>query len=169
MMEDTSAWSSKIGLPPVTQIGVIVRNMEQAVDFYSSAFGVGPFSPISDLVPDKSWYMGEIHPLHLRVSRAKWGALEFELIQPVEGMSIHQDFLDAHGEGVNHLGIETSDYDEIVGTMNRAGFRPLQALEVFLPQYDCWGKATFFDTRSIGGFVIEVMCRPWLASWLAQK
>jgi len=82
----------------------------------------------------------------------------------VEGKSIHQDFLDSHGEGINHLGIETSSYDEIVEMMNQAGFKSLQALEVFLPQYDCWGKASFFDTRSIGGFVVEVMCRPWLAS-----
>ena len=168
-MKSNQEFTAKIELPPVTQIGVIVRDMEQAVEYFSRAFGLGPFSPISDLVPDKSWYMGKIHPLHLRVSRAKWGSMEFELIQPVAGKSIHQDFLDSHGEGINHLGIETSDYDEIVGMMNRAGFRPLQALEVFLPQYDCWGKATFFDTRSIGGFVIEVMCRPWLASWLAQK
>ncbi len=153
-------------LPAVTQIGVIVRNMEKAVNFYSRIFGLGPFSPISDLVPDKSWYKGEIHPVHLRVSRAKWGAMEFELIQPVAGKSIHQDFLDAYGEGVNHLGIEAGNYEEIVAMMNRAGFEVLQALEVFLPQHNCWGKATFFDTRSIGGFVTEVMWRPWLASWL---
>jgi len=169
MVKNHEPFLPQIGLPPVTQIGVIVRDMEQAVEYYSRAFGLGPFSPISDLVPGKSWYMGEVHPLHLRVSRTKWGAMEFELIQPVEGRSIHQDFLDAHGEGVNHLGIETSNYDEIVGMMNQAGFRPIQALEVFLPQYDCWGKATFFDTRGVGGFVTEVMCRPWLASWLAEK
>ncbi len=161
--------TNKINLPSVTQIGVIVRNMEKAVNFYSRIFGLGPFSPISDLVPDKSWYKGEIHPVHLRVSRAKWGAMEFELIQPVAGKSIHQDFLDAYGEGVNHLGIEAGNYEEIVAMMNRAGFEVLQALEVFLPQHNCWGKATFFDTRSIGGFVTEVMWRPWLASWLAQK
>lgn len=168
-MKSDERVTAKINLPTVTQIGVIVRDMEKAVDFYSTTFGLGPFSPISDLVPDKNWYMGEIHPLHLRVSRAKWGSMEFELIEPVEGKSIHQDFLDAHGEGVNHLGIEASNYDEIVAMMNQAGFKPIQALEVFLPQHNCWGKATFFDTRSVGGFVTEVMYRPWLASWLAQK
>ncbi len=168
-MKETRAGSTGIFLPPVTQIGVIVRNMEQAVDFYSRTFGLGPFSTISDLVPDKNWYRGEIHSLHLRVSRAKWGAMEFELIQPAGGKSIHQDFLDAQGEGVNHLGIEAGNYDEIVAMMNQAGFEPIQALEVFLPQHNCWGRATFFDTRSVGGFVTEVMCRPWLASWLAGK
>lgn len=168
-MLNTSAWSATIDLPPVTQIGVIVRTMEKAVDYYSKTFGLGPFTPISDLRPDKSWYMGKPAAVHLRVSRALWGAMEFELIQPVAGESIHRDFLDAHGEGVNHLGIETNNFESLVDKLTQAGFRSLQALEVFLPQHNCWGKANFFDTRSVGGFVIEVMCRPWLASWLAQK
>jgi hypothetical protein len=34
-MEDTRAESNEINLPSVTQIGVIVRNMERAVNFYS--------------------------------------------------------------------------------------------------------------------------------------
>ncbi len=161
--------TSMMELPPVTQIGVIVRNMEQAVEYYSRTFGLGPFTPVTELAPDKSWYMGEPCPLHLRVSRAMWGAMEFELIQPLKGKSIHQDFLDTYGEGINHLGIETSNYDEVVQKVSRAGFKPIQALEVFLPQHNCWGKATFFDTRTVGGFLIEVMCRPWLASWLARR
>lgn len=168
-MISNQEFTAKIDLPPVTQMGVIVRDMGKSVEYYSRTFGLGPFTPISDLVPDKSWYMGEPCPLHLRVSRAMWGTMEFELIQPVGGKSIHQDFLDTHGEGINHLGIEASNYDEVVGMMNEAGFKSLQALETFLPQHGCWGKATFFDTRTVGGFIIEVMCRPWLASWLAQR
>ena len=161
-MQSNKEFAGKIDLPPVTQIGVVVKDMEKAVEYYSKTFGLGPFSSITDLVPDKNWYMGKLHPLHLRISRAMWGAIEFELIQPLKGKSVHHDFLDSHGEGINHLGIETTDYDEVLPKMNQAGCKQLQALEIFLPQYDCWGKATFFDTRNIGGFVIEVMCRPWL-------
>ena len=168
-MQNEGAFTEKLGLPPATQIGVIVRDMEKAVEYYSTALGMGPFTPITDLKPDKNWYMGELHPAHLRVSRVMWGPMEFELIQPVSGKSIHQDFLALNGEGINHLGIETDNYDALVQKMKQAGFKPVQALETYLPQFDCWGKATFFDTQGVGGIIIELSSRPWLASWLAQK
>lgn len=168
-MQSKEELASRIGLPPATQIGVIVRDVEKAMDYYSTALGIGPFTPVTDLKPDNCRYMGELCPSHLRVSRAMWGTMEFELIQPVSGRSIHHDFLNSNGEGINHLGIETSDYEELVLKMRQAGFREVQALDVFLPQFDCWGRATFFDTRSIGGIIIELSSRPWLAAWLAQK
>jgi 4-hydroxyphenylpyruvate dioxygenase-like putative hemolysin len=168
-METREEITTKLDLPAATQIGVIVGDMEKAIEFYSKAFGIGPFAPITDLKPDRGWYMGELVQSHHRVSRAMWGAMEFELVQPVSGKSIHRDFLDAQGEGINHLGIETDNYDELVRKMTQAGFKPIQALETFLPQFNCWGKGTFFDTRSVGGIIIELSTRPWLASWLAQK
>ena len=30
-------------LPPVTQVGVVVRDIAKAVDYYSTTFGWGPF------------------------------------------------------------------------------------------------------------------------------
>ncbi|MEO0250015.1 MAG: hypothetical protein ABIN58_10920, partial [candidate division WOR-3 bacterium] len=53
--------TARLNLPAATQIGVIVRDMEKAVDYYSKV-GIGPFTPINDLRPDKAWYMGELHP-----------------------------------------------------------------------------------------------------------
>ncbi len=32
-----------VKLPPVEQIGIVVKDMDQAIDYYSSTFGWGPF------------------------------------------------------------------------------------------------------------------------------
>jgi 4-hydroxyphenylpyruvate dioxygenase-like putative hemolysin len=162
-MKGIEEFTAKLNLPPVTQIGVVVRDVEQSVVYYSEILGLGSFEPIYDFEPDKSWYMGKSSPLRLRISRVMWGAMEFELLQPLGGKSIHQDFLDAHGEGLHHLGIDVTNYDDIVRMMNQAGFKPLQALETYIPRRDSWAKASFFDTEKIGGVIIEVMWRPWLA------
>jgi len=154
---------AKAIFPAVTQIGVIVKNLEQAIGYYVNTLGLGPFSPVSDLAIDKHWYRGEKSPIRLRISRAMWGAMEYELIQPVEGRSAQQEFLDTHGEGLHHLGVEVSDYDEVVMMMNQAGVKPLAVMEVFNPLHQRWAKATYFDTRHIGGVIVEVMCRPWMA------
>jgi catechol 2,3-dioxygenase-like lactoylglutathione lyase family enzyme len=156
-------FTAGINLPPVTQIGVVVRDIEQAVTYYSSALGLGPFSPVSDLAIDKHWYRGVKSPIRLRISRVMWGTMEYELIQPVEGRSAQQAFLDTHGEGLHHLGVEVSDYDGVVTRMSQAGVETLVAMEIFNPLHQCWSKASYFDTRQVGGVIIEVMCRPWMA------
>ena len=33
-----------LSLPPVSQIGVVGREMEEAVSYFSSVFGIGPFT-----------------------------------------------------------------------------------------------------------------------------
>jgi len=161
-MKDTEEFTAKMNLPPVTQIAIVVRDMEQSLEYYSKTFGLGPFEPSYEFAPDKSWYMGTEAPLRLLVSRTPWGTMEFEVLQPLGGPSIHQDFLDTHGEGLHHLGIEVEDYDGIVSNMDRAGFKPIQALETYLPKRDCWAKAAYFDTHKIGGIILEIMWRPWL-------
>ena len=35
---------NELALPPVNQIGVAVRDVSKAADFYSTLFGVGPFN-----------------------------------------------------------------------------------------------------------------------------
>jgi 4-hydroxyphenylpyruvate dioxygenase-like putative hemolysin len=162
-MNDMEGITAKVNLPPVTQIGVVVRDLDQAMDYYSKTFGLGPFNPVFELAPDKSWYMGRESPLHLRIGRTRWGAMDLELVQPLKGKSIHQDFLDTHGEGLHHLGIDVDNYEEVIQRMSEAGFKPLQALEVFLSMNNSWAKATYFDTQKTGGIILEVLYRPWMA------
>jgi methylmalonyl-CoA/ethylmalonyl-CoA epimerase len=162
-MKATGESAAKMNLPPVTQIGVVVKDLDVAMGYYSKFFGLGPFNPVFEFVPDKNWYMGERSPLRLRIGRTTWGAMDLELIQPLEGKSIHHDFLDTHGEGINHLGIDVTNYDEVVNMMNKAGFKALQALEIFVSMQNSWAKASYFDTGNIGGVVMEILWRPWLS------
>ena len=162
-MKDMRGIAAKVNLPPVTQIGVVVRDLDQAMGYYSKTLGLGPFNPVFELAPDKSWYMGKESPLHLRIGRTQWGSMDLELIQPLKGKSVHQDFLDTHGEGLHHLGIDVDNYEEVIQAMMGAGFTPLQSLEVFLSMNNSWAKSTYFDTQKTGGIVLEVIYRPWLA------
>ena len=89
----------------ITQIAVVVRDIEAALKTYTQTLGWGP------------WSVFEYHPPLLHDTRVKGEPVEyrmigaeamvdglgFELIQPVSGPSIYQEFLDAHGEGVQHI------------------------------------------------------------------
>jgi len=112
-----------IGLPPLSQIGVVVKDVDRAVEYYSSAFGLGPFTTY-EFVPEKHWYMEEPSHLKLRMGKAVWGSIEWELIQPLEGKSLHEEFLKTNGEGLQHLGFNVPNYDEVFDKMKNAGFQP---------------------------------------------
>ncbi len=60
-MKSMEEFTAKMDLPPVTQIGVVVRDLDQAMEYYTKIFGLGPFNPVLDFKPDKKLvYGGEI-------------------------------------------------------------------------------------------------------------
>lgn len=151
----------KLGLPPPSQIGVVVSDVERAVRYYESVFGLGPFT-VYDFVPEQHWYMEEPSPLKLKMGKAMWGRIELELLQPVEGKSLHEEFLRTHGEGLQHLGINVQNYDETFEKMKRAGFKPLMRAETFVETYQGYLRACYFDTRAVGGVIFEIIWKSWL-------
>lgn len=52
----------------------------------------------------------------------------YEVIQPVSGPSIFQDFLDAHGEGVHHIAYDCNDipFEERLREFEARGFKMVQ-------------------------------------------
>lgn len=93
----------KPGFLPLSQIGLVVRDMDKVIDYYSSVFGLGPFT-VYEFIPEKHWFMEMPSYLKIMMGKATWGDIEWELIQPMEGRSFHKEFLETHGEGVQHLG-----------------------------------------------------------------
>lgn len=150
-----------IGLPPLSQIGVVVKDVDRAVEYYSSAFGLGPFTTY-EFMPEKHWYMEEPSPLKLRMGKAVWGSIEWELIQPLEGESLHEEFLKTNGEGLQHLGFNVPNYDEVFDKMKNAGFQPLMRAETYVATYKGYLRACYFDTRRVGGVIFEIIWKSWL-------
>ena len=159
-MSDLSTLRKKIGLPAISQVGVVVADVEKAAEFYAGNFGIGPFT-IYEFAPDKHWYREKPSPLRLKMAKAMWGPVECELIQPLEGRSLHREFLETHGEGLQHLGYNVSNYEEVFKNMVAAGFEPLMRAESYVEQYAGHLKACYFDTRKVGGVIFEVIWRSW--------
>jgi len=98
--------------PSVGHIGVVVKDIEKVVKYYSSVFGIGPFD-IYDFEPKKAWVRGkEVKPFKLKIAAADLGPVKLELLQIIDGEPPHRDFLDIHGEGLQHIGFYVENYDE---------------------------------------------------------
>ena len=100
---------NQIVAPPtpmkITQIAVVVRDLEAALKTYTQTLGWGPWS-VFDYKPPllhDTRVKGEPVEFRMMGAEASVDGLGFELIQPVSGPSIYQEFLDTHGEGVQHI------------------------------------------------------------------
>ena len=129
-MREAENLRARIGLPPVSQIGILVRDLDQTARLYSEIFGIPEFYTY-DLDVANHWYYGEKAPVKLRMGKALWGQVEIELIQHVEGdKSLFPGWLAEHGEGLNHLGFEVDarQYDLAVEIMKDLGIKQIYLL-----------------------------------------
>lgn len=157
-----------VKFPPVGQVGVVVRDLEKAIKYYSSVFGLGPWK-IIDLELPETEVRGKIGPWKAKIAIADWGSVEFELVQPVEGRSIHAEFLEKRGEGLHHLGFflnSKEEKDQIMTEMTKAGVGVLQGGG--LRHHS--GSYAYLDTEKIGGVILELVHRPGgRAAYSARK
>ena len=89
----------------ITQIAVVVADMESSLRSYTENLGWGPWS-VFDYKPPllhDTEVRGEKVEFRMIGAETHLNGFDFELIQPVSGPSIYQEFLDTHGEGVQHI------------------------------------------------------------------
>jgi methylmalonyl-CoA/ethylmalonyl-CoA epimerase len=124
----------QLQLPGVGQIGVVVEDVDRAIAFYQSTFGLGPFE-VREMGASNVWDRGGV---------------QLELIQILEGDSFHLEFLREHGEGIHHLGFYVKDFQAKLEQAKAMGFKVLQT--------DPFGMAyAYLDTRQPGGVIFELI------------
>ena len=134
-------------------VGVIVKDMEKTIVFLTS-LGIGPFG----MPGGQKWvevsFKGELRgkpaAWKVKISNAKLGNGELELLQPSGGSSLLQEFLDEHGEGLHHVGYITDNLERDVKNLAKQGVKVLTSASA-----DKGGFA-YFDTGVHGGVVTEL-------------
>ena len=139
----------QLQLPDVGQIGVVVEDLDRAVAFFQSAFGLGPFL-IQEMEAPNVWDRGEEKHIKARLGFLTMGQVEIELIHILEGDSVHREFLREHGEGLHHLGFRVKDFQAKLEQAKAMGFEVLQTGPL--------GRFyAYLDTRQYGGIIVELI------------
>jgi methylmalonyl-CoA/ethylmalonyl-CoA epimerase len=112
----------RLGLPPIDQIGFVVRDLDAAVARYEPLFG--PFTFMDGSVPAVA-YRGRVDDCQLRLAFGRSGAVEIELIQWVSGHSPHREFIESGREGMHHLRFRVDDVDAWTERVREAGYSPV--------------------------------------------
>jgi len=141
--------SEKTPFSKLVQVSVVVKDIDRAIEHYES-LGIGPFKRISlEGLMEKIQY-GKPVDLNLKVAIANAGSIDIELIQPVEGAPLQQEFLDTKGEGINHIGFRVDDIDKEEANLVRKGLKVVQRVR------RSTGGSSYFDTRDVGGVLFEL-------------
>lgn len=144
----------------IAQICVIVPNLDKAVKNYWEVFGIGPWSFYTYGKPlvKRMTRNGEPTEYKMRVALANVGAMRIELIEPLEGDTVYQEFVDKHGYGIHHIGVLTDSMAESLDRADKAGLTMTQDGAGFGPDND--GHYAYLDTETLIGTTIELIERP---------
>jgi methylmalonyl-CoA/ethylmalonyl-CoA epimerase len=134
------------------QIGVVVKDIEKTIESLTK-LGVGPWYSKMPPPTAKSLYRGQPFKAAERViiKAAQLGNVELELVQPLEGGSPHREYLEAKGEGVQHLGFLV---DDLPGAVNQL---TAQGSTVIMDGRRVDGTGVDYVDLNIAGLIVELI------------
>ena len=146
-----------VKLPPVGQLGVVVKDVDKTIDYYSSTYGIGPWRTVEINHPEVQ-VRDKTHFWKAKLAFASMGPVEIELIQNIDGRSIHSEFLDEGREGLHHLDFFFSDEDEMnrtIAELVKDGFEVIQGGK----SRSAKGSYAYLDTDKVAGIMFEFIYR----------
>ena len=134
-------------------IGVVVKDIDKAVEYYSS-LGFGPFLT-PRLKIKEGLQRGKSLMTKPVIKQAKVGGITLELLQPTQDESLAREFLESKGEGINHIGFSVDDIDTQANKLVKKGFKV-----IFSQKFEQGGGCAYLNTDKVGGILIELFSHP---------
>ena len=105
------------------QIGIVVRDLEATMQRYVDDYGIGPWDIVEfhpEDAPDLHEH-GKRFGRSWRLASTMIGRVQWELIEPLDDESVYARFLAEKGEGVHHIALAPSNFDEAVAAQAERG------------------------------------------------
>lgn len=132
----------------LVHIGIPVFDLEKAIKNYRS-LGAASFKEIrvidSSCFAEYLVYGKTPNPtVTTRAVDGRMGSLGIELLQTVQGETVHKEFLEKNGEGVGHIAYEVENLDDEVARMVEKGFDVILSFKTDSPNPR---RGVYIDTR----------------------
>ena len=140
-------------LKRVTQIALVVRDIEKATATWSKLLGLKKPSigETEDLESTHMTFRDKPSKGRAKLAFLNLENIEIELIQPVGGPSTWQDFLDRHGEGIHHIAFRVENLEKTLKKFSRMGVKVEQKGDF---EGGCY---VYTDPKSELGVIIELL------------
>ncbi|WP_213506917.1 VOC family protein [Paenibacillus faecis] len=114
---------SLLGTRVVTQIGILVNDIEAVSQAYADFLGVEKpaWSWTDPAEVARTEYNGQPAAGRAKLAFFDFGQLQIELIEPDEQPSIWRDYLNEHGEGPHHIAFVIDGMKEKITLLEKRG------------------------------------------------
>ena len=140
----------------LAQIAWVVKDIKTAKEFFQDVMGISNFSKVETICVKEfeGTYYGKPSNAESLVAMAYSGGTFIELIQPVSGNSIFQDYLDKNpAGGIQHVAYSISvvKLAKVISEYANKGFPVISSFNHPI------AKIVFFDTYKEIGVMTEIM------------
>lgn len=145
--------SNVLGNNVITQIGLVVNDIEKTSQAYANFFGVEkPNWFWTDAVEVAQTEMrGEKSEARAKLAFFDMGSLQLELIEPDQNPSTWRESLNQNGEGFHHIAFEIKGMKDKISIMEAGGMPLLQKGEY------TGGRYAYMDTFSELKVLVELL------------
>ena len=137
----------------VMQIGLVVQNIENAVQAWSRLLGIAPPEIIVTDPLDLSHteYRHQPSPARAKLAFFQLGQVALELIEPMGEPSTWHDQLAAHGPSLHHIAFETKRMADQLARLDEHGLPLLQRGDY------SGGRYAYVDGQRRTGAIVELL------------
>lgn len=143
------------GMKTIVQVAIVTRDIEASAKRWAAVLGL-PAPTITTTRPGeevKVVYRGKPSSGRAKLAFFRLGQVVLELIEPVGGDTSWKQFLDEHGEGVQHLGFQVENLEEAIARAARMGMPVLHR-----GRYDREdGDYVYIDSEKLLGVTVEFL------------
>jgi methylmalonyl-CoA/ethylmalonyl-CoA epimerase len=134
----------------VKHVSYVVKDINASAQQFNALMGL-QFNHRFDAVFTKGMVRGKETGFAAKLAVAQLESFAFELLQPVQGHTIWEEFLEERGEGAHHFGALVANLNSEIARFEALGCKLLQ-----------WGESdharvAFLDTFKTTGMLLELI------------
>lgn len=116
--------SGLLGNNVITQIGILVHDIEKVSEAYAKFFGVEkpPINLTDAIDKAETEFNGAPSEARAKLAFFNMGNLQLELIEPDHHPSTWREYLDKHGEGPHHIAFNINGMKQKIELLKENGF-----------------------------------------------
>ncbi|MBN2980954.1 MULTISPECIES: VOC family protein [Cohnella] len=142
-----------LGTKTITQIGILVNDIEKVIEAYADFFGVEKPKVIVTDIADiaQTEYKGRRSEARAKLAFFDMGSVQLELIEPDREPSTWREYLDEHGEGPHHIAFVIEGMKEKITLLEGKQMALLQKGEY------TGGRYAYMDTMKELKVIVELL------------
>ncbi|WP_181447608.1 MULTISPECIES: VOC family protein [unclassified Rhodococcus (in: high G+C Gram-positive bacteria)] len=141
-------------LGKVAQLSFVVRDFEEALNFWTESLDVGPFVVMEDSLGDRPFiHRGKVSEVKMSLALAYLGDVQIELICQLNSEpSPYAEFYARGSEGLQHVAFMPDDYDSTCRRLKTMGFEEVS----YILASDGSKNASYYGSPHHIGTVFEI-------------